>query len=86
MPSKSDVSQFLAILESSNLSQRIHAPTYNKGLILDLVILRNDSRPSQSFEDDNGSNQQKCEIQDISVHQNILSDHHCIHFRIECSN
>ena len=77
-------SQFLAILESSNLSQHIQAPTHNKGHTLDLVITRNKDPPSPTEACYSCPNAQECDIRDIVIHQNLLSDHHSVFFKIQC--
>lgn len=83
MPSKSEVAQFLSIIESANLSQHVHDATHNMGHTLDLVMTRNEGNlQGQSSTDINSIHD--CVIKDIVIHRNLMSDHHCIRFVLKC--
>ena len=80
-PAKTDVARFLSIIETGNLSQHVQGPTHVKGHTLDLVMTTNTLHPSHSLrESDDIDNSNSCQIRDLIIHQNLLSDHHCIQF------
>ena len=48
-PSKSDVAQFLSIIDSAGLVQHVMGPTHSLGHTLDLIITRNEKKTLMSY-------------------------------------
>ncbi|XP_072028462.1 uncharacterized protein [Amphiura filiformis] len=63
---RSDVKQYSSIIASASLHQYVTVPTHRSGHILDHVLCC----PDENF------------IQDFSVHENPLTWHHCVHFKL----
>ncbi|XP_063952043.1 uncharacterized protein LOC129274037 [Lytechinus pictus] len=79
-PSKSDVAQFLSIIESASLVQHVTGATHNMGHTLDLVMTRDESNHQGQSSADICPTRHGCIIEDIVIHHSLMSDHHCIRF------
>ena len=81
-PSKSDVAQFLSIIESADLVQHVNGPTQRMGHTLDLIMTRKGTSSHLSLHGTPGASFDECLIRDVTIHENLLSDHHCIRFQL----
>ena len=80
-PSKPEVRQFLSIIDTGSMVQHVHGATHKFGHTLDLVISRNLMNPTRSvLHDDQNNPTVDCQIRDLTIHENFLSDHHCVRF------
>ena len=82
-PSKSDVAQFLSIIDSAGLVQHVMGPTHSLGHTLDLIITRNEKNTYVLSHEFVSMSSPECRIHDLTIHANLLSDHHCIRFHLD---
>ncbi|XP_063967324.1 uncharacterized protein LOC135156993 [Lytechinus pictus] len=80
-PSRSDVKQFLSIIETGSMIQHVNGATHKFDHTLDLVMSRELINPGCCVLEDNCNNTLiDRQIHDVTIHENLLSDHHCVHF------